>query len=126
MVMISNGSAPYDGPLIRLSPFPIPEDCGGGWWRKTWEVQTDPCQPLTGLHVPALDREIEDRPLLVAVLPQGPGRILVDVLTTVPQIMDEEIVYTAFVLQAIRSSFRQITINGDGDHTILHMATVGG
>jgi hypothetical protein len=85
----------------------------------------DPPNLLTDLHIPPLARDIENRPLILTVLQYEPSRILVEVFTTAAPIMDEEIVYTAFVLQAIRSSTHQMTVNGDSDHIVLRMAGTG-
>lgn len=111
----------YDASKIHLSPFPEPQDAGHGWWRKTWEVIVDPSNPVTDLRLPPLSRDIEDRPLIVVLLPQEPGRILVEVFATIAAIMDEEMVYIASVMQALRASSRRISINGESDHIILHM-----
>src|SRR5690348_15790178 len=73
----------YDVSKIPFYPPSVSEDCGNGWWRFTWEVNTLPKTPPSSLHLPlpqAARFEEIPQSLVIAILPREPGHITVELL----------------------------------------------
>jgi hypothetical protein len=56
------------------------------------------------------------------VLPRERGQITVEVLSRYEKLLGEEIAYISLVMQAIRTLYQEVTIDGHKDHPILRMA----
>ncbi|SRR5579883_1849716 len=112
----------YDSVQVRGIPFPNAESCGDGWWRSVWKIETQPRELLKNLHLPPPSLEIGDVALIIAVVLTEPGQITVEVLSQHEKLIGEEVAYISLVMQTIRSSYQEITIDGHVDHPILHMA----
>lgn len=120
--MNSQHLADYAALAIRAVPPPVAEACGNGWWRILWVVATDPPSYPMNFHMPEPFPGLDGLSLIVAVLPSEPGHIVIEHLTKYPKLIGEEAAYISLVLQALRSQYQQITIDGYTDHPFLHMA----
>jgi len=108
---------------IRVVPPPVAEEYGDGWWRIRWSVATEPADYPRNLHLPQPFSGLDGLSLVVAVLPEAPGHIVIEHLTKYPRLIGEEAAYISLILQAIRSQYQQITIDGYTDHPVLKLAT---
>jgi len=113
--------ADYTSIDIKAAPYPEGEDCGDGWWRVEWTIATDPPAPLKPIHLPIPSAYLGEMTVVVAVLPREPGQIVLEALLRNPRPAWNEITYLSQVLRAIRDQYRQVTIDGCTDHTLLHI-----
>jgi|GEM_PF-2861417 len=96
-----------------------------GWWRTRWAIATEPVKALTGLRLPAPSGFTALKAIVIASTP-APGQLVLDVMTRNPEVIKEEVLYTALLLRAVASLYGQITIDGRSDHPILHIDADGG
>ena len=114
----------YESLHIRVVPFPEAEDCGDGWWRSEWHVETTPRKLPGDLRLPRPLRELEGLTFVVAAWPRKPGRITVEAFSRHKALIGEEVAYISLIMQAIRDLYQEITIDGYSDHPILRMCKV--
>ncbi len=120
--MIRQYVSQYNPSKIRVIPFPEGEDYGHGWWRFAWEVEIEPQTLPRGLRLPAPSPEFDDLAMVVAVWPHDPGHITVEALGKHEKLMGEEVAYISLLMQAIRTHYHGVAIDGHTDHPILGMA----
>ena len=122
MVIEGTYETMYDSSRITAAAWPTAVAVGNGWWRLEWAIEYGDDDPPRPPHLNGSYPDVGGISFVIALLPNGKGKLRLEVLSRFEKLHPLEIAFLSLTLQDLQQSVGPLQIEGLSDHPLLHMA----